>query len=934
MAPSASTKKKRAIFIGIGVTLMLVVIIVPISIELSQEKNEPRSTINNRIECFPFKNMTSDTCTKAGCLWEVVSGQPSCFLPDTSVYGYEVNGPVTNIPNNKGFSVDLRRRRSADGTPLFSLYGNDVDEITFEVNYHTDNSLGMAFYPKGANRDQLRPPVAITVPSATISNQRYEAKLVNTGIGEPFNFQIIRKSSGVVIFDTSMGGLTVSKQFLMISTTLPSEYLYGFGENTHDTFLHDMNYRMWPIFTRDISPIDEDVNLYGAHPFYMVCENDGSSHGVFFYNSHSIDVTTMPNPGITLRTIGGMLEFFVFLGPEPESVVKQYSDVIGRTFMPPYFALGFQLSRWGYKNTGEIQQVIDRTRAVQIPHDIQYADIDYMDGRRDFTIDPVNFGDLPALVDEVKKGGLRFVIILDPAIANDYETYERGVALSVYAEWANETLKPDDQPTENNIIIGNVWPDNKTAFPDFFRDSTKQWWTEEIRLFYELLKFDALWIDMNEVANFDTNQYSDKLYCPPNQWDDPPYETMAAHTGPTNRLSDKTICMVAKFGEKNDERLNYEVHNLYGYSQSIVTQEAARQVLTGKRSMILSRSTFAGSGKYTGHWLGDNFSNWKNMADSIIGMMEFNMFGMPYIGADICGFVLNTTEELCERWMEIGAFYPFSRNHNVKDAIDQDPGVWPDTVAASGRKALNIRYRLLPYLYTLFYDSHTTGSTVVRPLYHEFSQDRKARSIDKQFMWGPALLISPVLQEGKVSVDVYIPEDVWYDYYTGIRVTVLGSTTLSAPRDHINLHLRGGYILPAQKPDLNTMLSRQNNFELLVPLNDQNSASGKMFWDDGESVNTIEDGLYQINKFELSNNVLTITVEKESASSWPGIVQKLDTIEFMGWPSPPLKITVQSNVAEDIIIIDSDKYFYVAESKRLTLLYEFDMNQSYTVKFE
>ena len=152
--------------------------------------------------------------------------------------------------------------------------------------------------------------------------------------------------------------------------------------------------------------------------------------------------------------------------------------------------------------------------------------------------------------------------------------------------------------------------------------------------------------------------------------------------------------------------------------------------------MVLSRSTFSGSGKYTGHWLGDNFSRWSNMADSIIGtqlnsmfielnlsefnsgMMEFNMFGIPYIGADICGFIFNTTEEMCQRWSELGAFYPFSRNHNILDAFDQDPGVWP-SVANSARSSLLIRYRLLPYLYTLFHLSHTTGSTVVRPLYHE-----------------------------------------------------------------------------------------------------------------------------------------------------------------------------------------------------------------------
>lgn len=218
------------------------------------------------------------------------------------------------------------------------------------------------------------------------------------------------------------------------------------------------------------------------------------------------------------------------------------------------------------------------------------------------------------------------------------------------------------------------------------------------------------------------------------------------------------------------------------------------------------------------------------------------MFGIPYIGADVCGFIGDTTEEMCERWMELGAFYPFSRNHNNIDAIEQDPGLWPNTVGSSGRKALMIRYRLLPYLYTLFYDAHRDGSTVVRPLHHEyvaclsqkreltltllcrFRSDVNVKTIDKQFLWGPAFMVSPVLEPGKTSVDVYLPDAVWYDYYTvspaiflsltpdskismkGMQIPANGDVTLEAPRDHINLHIRGGYILPAQKPAMNTML--------------------------------------------------------------------------------------------------------------------------------
>ncbi|XP_057366105.2 maltase-glucoamylase-like [Daphnia carinata] len=890
----------------------------------------PPSVNNNRLECYPFKNMVEENCTASGCLWDSANGYPNCYLPDSSVYGYEIDGELMNLPDEAGFKIDIRRRRNEDESIIFSLYGGDFDQVTFEVNYYSDSTLGFAFYPKNEDRFGLRPPVSVTPPTTSVTeNILYEVQLISNEKGQPFNFQIIRKKSGAVIFDTSMGGLTIAEQFLMISTKLPTHYLYGFGENTHDTLLHDMNYRIWPIFSRGQAPGMANLNVYGAQPFYMASEEDGLSHGVFLLNSHAMDITTMPNPGITFRAIGGMLEFFVFLGPEPESVVKQYSDVIGRTFMPPYFALGFQLSRWGYKNTSEIRDAIDRTRAVEIPHDVQYADIDYMDGRRDFTIDPVNFADLPALVDEVKKDGLRFGIILDPAIAHEsfrYPPFTRGDNDKVFVQWANSTYKPDDQAANDNNLYGRVWPRRQTAFPDFLKNATKRWWTEEIRLFREeqKLNFDILWIDMNEPSNFLTGTL---LKCPPNRWDDPPYETMAANVGATGRLSEKTICMASLFGEE-DEFLHYEVHSLYGHSHAMATQSAVRQVLTRKRSMVLSRSTFAGSGKYAGHWLGDNYSTWKQMANSIIGMLEFNMFNIPYVGADICGFILNADEELCERWMELGAFYTFSRNHNAIVFRPQDPGQWPDTVAVSSRKALNIRYRLLPYLYTLFYDSHTVGGTVARPLYHEYPKDIYARSIDKQFMWGPALLISPVLRQGETSVDVYLPDDVWYDYYTGIRITVSGSTTFSAPRDYINLHLRGGYILPAQKPALNTMISRENNFELLVALNENNYAIGKLFWDDGESVNTIEDGRYQINTFELNRETLNIKVENGSADAWNGIPQLLDTVQFMGWSSEPTKISVNG------VDVETTSYEYNETSKNLFLFYNFSMNEDYVVVFD
>ena len=227
-------------------------------------------------------------------------------------------------------------------------------------------------------------------------------------------------------------------------------------------------------------------------------------------------------------------------------------------------------------------------------------------------------------------------------------------------------------------MFGKVWPDEPTAFPDYFRQETKDWWINEIEQFHEMVSFDGIWIDMNEPANFETNNADneDALICDPeSKYENPPYPTSASRNG---MLSDKTICMVGQ----RDERRQYDYHSLYGWAESEPTLIAAQRV-TGKRGFVISRSTFPSAGKYTGHWLGDNTSRWKDLKSSIIGMFEFNLFGIPYVGADICGFFEEAEEHMCRRWMQLGAFYPFSRNHNGIDNIDQDPGMWESVANAS-----------------------------------------------------------------------------------------------------------------------------------------------------------------------------------------------------------------------------------------------------------
>uniref|UniRef100_A0A8B9D650 alpha-glucosidase n=1 Tax=Anser cygnoides TaxID=8845 RepID=A0A8B9D650_ANSCY len=710
-----------------------------------------QSSINERFDCYPNQDPTKEKCEQLGCVWEIYDYQNA---------RYEV--PISlNLPSS----------------PV-----NTAQDLLYEV-----------------------------------SVQR-----------KPFGIQVRRKSTGTVIWDSQLPTFTFSDMFIQISTRLASQYIYGFGETEHTMFRRNMSWNTWGMFTRDQAPTYK-LNSYGYQPFYMALEEDGNAHGVLLLNSNAMDVTFQPTPALTYRTIGGILDFYMVLGPTPELVVQEYTALIGRPVMPPYWSLGFQLCRYGYRNDTEISQLVEQMKAANIPYDVQYVDIDHMERQLDFTLG-ARFAGLPALINKIKAEGMRFIIILDPTISGnetDYPTFSRGVADDVFIKW----------PNTNDIIYSKVWPflpnvevneslPEQTqiqvniahaAFPDFFRNSTVEWWKREILEFYnnprdssKSVKFDGLWIDMNEPATFYNGAIGG---CRDDLLNKPPY---IPHLGSrADGLIVKTPCMEGQqYLPDGTPVRHYDVHSLYGWSQTKPTLDALRNA-TKERGIVITRSTYPSSGRWAGHWLGDNKAAWDQLAKSVIGMMEFSLFGISYTGADICGFFNDSQYELCLRWMQLGAFYPYSRNHN--------------------EKGTRVSFRFLMNILEKF----STQCLIKILLTCRFVEDRATWDIYEQFLWGPALLISPVMQPNAVTVDAYIPDARWYDYYTdeyiGIRRQ---SVTLPAPLDHINLHIRGGYILAWQQPANTTFYSRKNPMGLTVALNDTQMAEGQLYWDDGVRIGT------------------------------------------------------------------------------------------------
>uniref|UniRef100_A0A8C5HSV2 Lysosomal alpha-glucosidase-like n=1 Tax=Gouania willdenowi TaxID=441366 RepID=A0A8C5HSV2_GOUWI len=723
-----------------------------------------------RFDCYPERGMvvTRELCEARNCCFIPAfsrssgkNGFPWCFYPQ-DFPSYSLKSINDTQLGKKGTLVKKVK----------TYYPGDIFTLEVEIRYETDTRLRVRLTDPSSSRFE----VPISVPTATkkAENPDYTVEISK----QPFGLVVTRRSTGTVLLNTTVAPLFYSDQFLQLSTSLPSKFIYGLGEH-RSTFLHDIQWNTLTMWARDVPPM-EQTNLYGAHPFYLAMEEGGNAHGFFLLNSNAMDVALQPAPALTWRTIGGILDFYFFLGPDPGSVIEQYLDVIGHPAMPIYWALGYHLCRWGYKSSNSTWEIVKSLRNSGIPQDAQWNDIDYMDNFMDFTFDSTLFGTLPNMVKDLHAHDQRYIIILDPGISStqpegSYWAFDEGLKRGVFIKDA-----------EGKTLIGKVWP-GLTAYPDFSDEVTHEWWFENLQRFHKKVPFDGLWIDMNEPSNFLDGSTNG---CPSNSLENPPY-TPGVLGG---LLRAKTVCATAQ----QKQSIHYNMHSLYGLMEAKASASALMRIVA-KRPFVISRSTFPSQGLYSGHWLGDNRSQWKDLYTSIAGILTFNLLGIPLVGADICGFSEEPQEEMCVRWTQLGAFYPFTRNHNAIDMQPQDPTAFSPLARTAMKEALLLRYSLFPVLYTLFYHAHVHGHTVARPMMFEFPKDKNTYGIDKQFLWGKSLLVTPVLDPGARHVVGYFPEGVWYDFYTGDSVSSKGEELqLDAPLDKINLHLREGSITPTQ----------------------------------------------------------------------------------------------------------------------------------------
>ncbi|UEG54281.1 glycoside hydrolase family 31 protein [Mucilaginibacter daejeonensis] len=630
---------------------------------------------------------------------------------------------------------------TAEATALITVYSPTVIRVNITRNVQdADASFAVIREPLGQiEHQETDTEVIVTTDALTLRISK-----------DPLRFAFYTPDGKLLSKDDERFGTSWQNSRVINHRELnPDERFIGLGEKVGDLNRRASSFTNWNTDASDHTPKTDP--LYETFPFFIGIHS-GLTYGLFLDNTHKsyFDfAASCDDQFIWLGADDGDLNYYFFGAQTVPGIIEDLTWLTGRMEMPPLWSLGYQQCRWSYMSANEVLDVASKFREHNVPADVMYCDIDYMEGFKIFTWNQETFADPKAFIDKLKAMNFKLVTIVDPGIKVEkgYQQYDEGVEKGYFATYPNG---------EN--YIGEVWP-GRCHFPDFFREDVREWWGAAFTALTDP-GVEGFWNDMNEPAVWNQN-----------------------------------IPWIVKFGDK----FMPEVRNVYGMMMAKATYDGTRKILGNKRPFVLTRAAYTGTQRFSAVWTGDNTATDEHLLLGARLVNSLGVSGMAFVGVDIGGFSGNPTPEMMVRWNSLGVFTPMYRNHSIKDSDYREPWQYGEQNLELIRHSIEQRYRLLPYLYSLFYETTLTGMPVCRTLAIDHPHDAAIyyKDYQDQFMFGPGLLVAPVIST-VTTAKVYLPCGDWYRFGSDERYTGGQEHTVDAPLSDMPVFAKAGAIIPMQ----------------------------------------------------------------------------------------------------------------------------------------
>ncbi len=635
------------------------------------------------------------------------------------------------------------------------------------------------------------------------------------------------------------------------------ESFYGLGDKSSRFNLRGRRYHNWNTdaysFAKDQDP------LYRTIPFYISLKA-GEAYGIFFDNTFksNFDFGAEDHFKTSFWAEGGEMQYYYIHGPHMMDVVKRYHTLTGTHTLPPMWALGYHQCRWSYYPEKKVKEVTATFRKKKIPCDAIYLDIDYMDGYRCFTWNKKFFPNPKKMIKELADDGFKTVVMIDPGIRVDdnYWVFKEGKEKRYFCR------RSDDY-----FMEGHVWP-GRCQFPDFTNPEVREWWGG---LYKELVDFGVagVWNDMNEPAVFGSGTFPDDVR---HQYD----------------------------GYRGSHR---KAHNIYGMQMVRATYEGLKK-LQKKRPFTITRAGYSGVQRYCSMWTGDNIATWEHLKIGSIQMQRLSVSGVPFCGTDIGGFSGEPDGELFTRWMQLGTFSPFMRAHSAGDTREREPWSYGEPFESINRKFIELRYKLLPYIYSAFWEHHRYGFPILRPIIMQEQDNITNHYREDEFTFGDKILVCPILEEGARSRTVYLPKGDWYNYWTHEMLEGGSEHLIAAELDTMPLFVKAGSVIP-EYPVMQYVGEHEIEeliFQVYYAAYDTNS----FFFEDHGDTFAYENDIYLEKKFVVKGDEKSCLIKQSSEGLFTPRYETYD-LKIIGLPFTVTKVVVDGKTYHENLDLDELK---------------------------